>query len=129
MVKQKNKKGICTPAYLYFIISIISYFLIGVQNIGNENTYCVGLYKCNTENTLGVFIVNLLYILFWTWVLDTLCRAGYMSLSWFLFLLPFVLMFVLIAIFIISNGGGPDNTPKEVTMVNVEKYDGSSVPI
>jgi len=36
-------------------------------------------------------------------VLDTLCRAGYKKMSWFLVLFPIVLMFVLITMFLFVN--------------------------
>jgi hypothetical protein len=95
-------KTLCTPAHLYFLLSIISLIIIGIQNLGNVNKYCVGNFTCNVTNTLGVFIVKFLYVLFWTWVLNTLCRAGYKRLSWFIFLLPFIAMFVLIALMFLN---------------------------
>lgn len=91
-------KKLCTPAHVYFLISVVSLIIMGIQNLGNVNKYCVGNYECTVTNTLGVFIVKFLYVVFWTWVLNTLCRAGYKRLSWFIFLLPFISMFVLIAL-------------------------------
>jgi len=43
-----------------------------------------------------IFIVKIVYILFWTWVLNLICRAGVPILAWALVLIPFVLMFILI---------------------------------
>ena len=95
-------KKLCTPAHLYFLLSIISLIIMGIQNLGNINKYCVGNFTCNVTNTLGGFIVKFLYVLFWTWVLNTLCRAGYKRLSWFIFLIPFIAMFVLIALMFLN---------------------------
>lgn len=97
----KEIKKLCTPAHIYFLLSAISLVIIGLQNLGNTNKYCVGNYTCVVGNTIGVFLVKMLYVIFWTWVLNTLCRAGYTNLSWFLFLLPFISMFILIALMFI----------------------------
>jgi hypothetical protein len=99
MLKQLQK--LCTPAHLYFILSVISLVLMAIQNLGNTDKYCVGNYTCVVTSTLGVFLVKMIYVAFWTWVLNTLCRAGYTNLSWFVFLLPFIAMFILIALLII----------------------------
>lgn len=95
-------KKLCTPAHLYFLISVISLLIMAVQNLGNVNKYCVGNYECVVTSTLGVFAVKMLYVFFWTWILNVLCRAGYERLSWFVFLLPYVAMFVLIALMFLN---------------------------
>jgi hypothetical protein len=44
-----------------------------------------------------------LYILFWTWILNLMCRTGYASISWFLVVFPLVLFFVLIGLMMLSS--------------------------
>ena len=95
MLKQLRK--ICTPAYIYFIISFISLVIMGFQNLGNVRKYCVGKFECEVTSTLGIFIMKMLYVLFWTWMLNVFCRAGYKNIAWFILLLPFIVMFILIA--------------------------------
>ena len=90
----KNLKELCTPAMIYFVISIIGLTVILLQNLGNTNSYHVGSFSCRVPNTTLVFIVKIIYILFWTWVLNLICRDGYTVISWFLVLLPFILLFV-----------------------------------
>ena len=92
-----NIRNWCTPAYFYFIISVIAIFIMSVQNYGNTNVYCLGDYTCGVTSTFLIFIIKILYILFWTWILNLLCKNGYESVSWFLFLLPYVAMFIMIA--------------------------------
>ena len=87
---------LCTPAYLYFVISMIGLVIIAFQNLGNTTTYTIGSFSTIVPNTILIFTLKLLYIAFWTWVLNYLCRSGYSSVSWFLFLVPFILFFVLI---------------------------------
>lgn len=87
----------CTPAYFYFIISIFAIIIMTIQNFGNTNVYCLGDYTCGVTSTFLIFIIKMLYVLFWTWILNLLCKNGYESISWFLVLLPYVVMFILIA--------------------------------
>jgi hypothetical protein len=94
-------KNLCTPAYVYLVISIIAIFFMAIQNIGSENVYCIGTYSCDVYSTALIFIIKILYVLFWTWVLNLICRAGAPSVSWFFVLLPFVLFFILLAVFLI----------------------------
>lgn len=99
----KRFSKLCTPAMLYFVISIISFILMAFQNMsGDHHRYCLGTYSCQVENMPGIFIFKLIYILFWTWVLNVICKAGYTGISWFLVLLPFILLFVLLGIMMIT---------------------------
>jgi len=93
---------LCTPAHVYFIMSLISLIVMGLQNIGNVNKYCVGNFECRVTNTLGIFVIKMIYIVFWTWILNTLCRYGHKRISWFILLLPFIFMFILIALMFIK---------------------------
>ena len=90
----KDFKKLCSPAQLYLVLSIISFLFMAIQNIfaGKKGKYCVGMFSCKIPNLLVVFIVKVLYIAFWTIVLNSLCIAGYKQLSWFLVLLPFILL-------------------------------------
>jgi hypothetical protein len=102
MAKQpipKTIKELCTPAAIYFIISIVTLALIAFQNMGNTNKFCVGTYACDVPSTMIVFVIELVYILFFTWVLHLICKAGYKNISWLLLLLPYILFFVLLALF------------------------------
>lgn len=95
-------RNLCTPAYVYFVISVIALVVMLYQNVGNINKYCVGTQSCTVSSTAIIFIIKAIYILFWTWVLNLICRAGAHGIAWFLVLLPFVLMFVLISMLFIS---------------------------
>ena len=66
----KSIKELCTPAMLYFVISILALFVVLMQNLGNTNSYHVGSFSCRVPNTAVVFIVKLIYVLFWTYVLN-----------------------------------------------------------
>lgn len=93
-------KKLCTPAYVYLVISSIALIIMIIQNFGNTNIYCIGSYTCDVSSTAIIFIIKALYILLWTWILNLICKYGSPSISWFLVLLPFILFFVLIAFFL-----------------------------
>ena len=97
-------KNLCTPAMVYLIISIIALIPVMIQNISNRRKYCVGNYQCKVPSTINLFIAKGLYIIVWTFLLDYLCRKGYKQISWVIVLLPFVLMFVLMASMMLSKG-------------------------
>jgi hypothetical protein len=99
----KRLKDLCTPAVIYFIISIISLFIILLQNLSNTNSYNIGSYSCNVPNTAIIFVFKLVYILFCTYVLNLICKDGHTGLSWLLVLLPFILSFVIIGLMVLNN--------------------------
>jgi hypothetical protein len=102
MAFPKKLKELCTPSLIYFIISIISLVMIIFQNLGNNNSYNIGSFSCRVPNTILVFVVKLIYILFWTWILNLICKDGHTEISWLLILFPFILLFVIIGLIMIN---------------------------
>lgn len=102
MAFPRSVKDLCSPAALYFIVSIFALAMILLQNLGNSNSYHVGNFSCRVPNTLVIFIIKLIYILFWTWVLNLICKDGHTGISWLLVLFPFILFFVLIGMIMIN---------------------------
>jgi len=97
-------KKLCTPAYVYLVISVIAIIILMFQNGGNTDIYCVGNFECPVPDTAMVFLFNFLYIAFWTFVLDSICKAGHKSISWFLVVFPFILFFVLLGMMMLAQG-------------------------
>ena len=95
-------KDLCTPASLYFIISMIGLFIVLMQNLGYSDSYHVGSFSCRVPSTTAVFIVKLIYILFWTYILNLICKDGHVGVSWLLVLLPWILLFVIIGLLMIN---------------------------
>lgn len=87
---------LCKPSYVYFMISMIFLVIAVIQNIGNKYKYTLGSYSCNVPSCISVFIGKILYILFWTWVLNLMCKDGHSGIAWFLVLLPFIMLFVIL---------------------------------
>merc|ERR1712050_348024 len=100
----KDFKKLCTPASVYLFINVIIFMAIAIQNFGNTTQYCVGQYKCRVPNTFSMFLFKAVYILFWTFILNAICKAGYTEVSWFMVLLPIILLFIIIGIIILNSG-------------------------
>lgn len=92
---------LCTPAYVYFVVSLFAIALSAIQNIGNHNKYTVGMYSCWVPSCLAVFGFKAIYVLFWTWILNLMCKDGHRNIAWLLVLLPFILFFVVIGMLMI----------------------------
>ena len=93
--KLTTTKNLCTPAFIYFAVSIMGLILIIFNNLGNKNIYNLGTFSANVPNTTLIFVIKLIYILFWTWILNLICRDGHSGVAWALVLFPFVLIFLI----------------------------------
>ena len=71
----KSFAKLCTPAKIYFAIAVIA----AVFALFNGVTMMHTLWQ-------------LLFAFIWTFILGWLCDKGYTSISWFLVLLPYVLI-------------------------------------
>jgi hypothetical protein len=96
MAFPRSINELCTPAYIYFIISTIGIVLMAIQNLGNSTRYCLGSFACEVPSTILVFVVKILYVLFWSWILNLMCKDGHKNIAWFLVILPIVLFAVII---------------------------------
>lgn len=102
MAFPKTIKDLCTPALVYFVVSLVGIFISILQNLGNTKTYRLGAFSCNVASTLLIFLLKIVYVFFWTWILNLICKDGYTNISWFLVLFPFILLFVLLGMLMIS---------------------------
>ena len=71
----KDFSKLCTPAKIYFAIAVIA--------------AVVGLF--NGLSLMAAFW-NLVFAFIWTYVLGWLCNKGYTYISWFLVLLPYIII-------------------------------------
>jgi hypothetical protein len=92
---------LCTPSYVYFIISVLALTISVIQNIGNNKKYTLGMFSCRVPSCITIFIVKVIYIFFWTWILNLMCKDGHSGIAWFLVLLPFVLLFIIMGMVIV----------------------------
>lgn len=89
-------RSLCTPAFIFFVLSVLSLFVMLLDNIQNTNSYCFGNVTCKVANTSTIFIVEILFLVFWTWVLNFICSRGYTSVAWFILLFPYIVLFGLL---------------------------------
>ena len=89
---------LCAPAKLYLVLSAISIVAVLLQNLSAENLFCIGIYECSATVMAIVVALKLLYVVFWTWLLNLICKEGYSMVSWVLVLFPIVLFAFLLAV-------------------------------
>ncbi len=70
-----NFRYLCTPAKIYFAIAVIAAVFALLNGAG-----------------LMAIFMNLVFAFAWTFVLGWLCKKGMKTLSWFLVLLPYIIM-------------------------------------
>lgn len=75
MKKSKEFQKLCTPAKIYFVITL---FFCVMSLINNIPFFAV--------------LIKLFFALIWTYILSWLCKKGFTWVSWFLVLLPFIII-------------------------------------
>ena len=83
---------LCPPAYLYFVVSMV--FLIILVLFLNNGTIDLNNYSIDDTKPNVAFLVlfKAMFIVFWTWVLNFLCRSGQTNIAWVLFMFPFIVL-------------------------------------
>jgi hypothetical protein len=81
----KTIKNLCTPAYVYIFISAFAILFALFSGFG-----------------IVAVLTKAVFVIFWTYVLNMLCKKGYKNVSWFLVLLPY--FFILLG-FLQTNEG------------------------
>jgi hypothetical protein len=87
---------LCKPAKFYFILSVIIYLIVFIQNITTPGKFSLGFYTCDHKQTPMILIYHAFYILLWTFILNLICR-GSTTLSWVIVLFPFILSIFILA--------------------------------
>jgi len=90
-------KNICRPAMFYFVLSMSAVIFMALQNMTTGRSYCIGMQSCSSNSVTTLFLIKIVYILFWTWLLNIICASASETISWVLVFIPLVLMFVFIA--------------------------------
>lgn len=98
-------RALCLPSKIYFILGFVGIL--------------ISLFTPSVFDGLSVFIhiIHLVYVVFWTWVLNLICKAGYKWISWVLVLAPFILVFLLVALGLLKQGQSMDD-PQVVVLAN-----------
>jgi len=90
---------LCDPAMVYFGLACISILFGLIGRISFRSLMAKGIYA-----------------IIWTYILNFLCNKGYKTLSWFLVILPFVVMFGIIAL--VLDMGLPSHIQTQTVPVN-----------
>ena len=90
--------NLCLAAKLYLAISIIAVIIMSLQIFGTNQVFCIGTFHCDASAsyTPMIFMIKVFYIIFWTWILNIICRKVSPTVGLFIALVPFILFFFLI---------------------------------
>ena len=90
--------NLCPAAYFYLVISIIAIVVMRLNIFGTNQVFCLGTYNCDASisETSTVIWIKIVYVLFWTWVLNIVCRKITPEIAWLFALAPFLLFFFLL---------------------------------
>lgn len=96
----KPIQKLCVPAFAYLVLSTISFLSLLAQNLRDSKRFCMGRLSCQVPHVSLVLLGKVLYIAFWTWAINSLCKSGYKRLAWTLLFLPVILFFILATLLI-----------------------------
>jgi hypothetical protein len=71
----KSFDELCSPAKLYFILAVIACIAALVNGV-----------------KFGQVVINLIIAFIWTAILSWICGKGFTGVSWFLVLVPYIIM-------------------------------------
>ena len=74
---------LCMPAIVYLVLAVLSILMMILE-------------KFQVVATL----IKIIFVGFWTWILNLICSAGYEWLSWVLVLLPFIVMLIIMLVMV-----------------------------
>lgn len=93
--------NLCPPAIVYLAFSTIVLFLFVIQNVGNTHAYCLGVQECDVENNKTIMFVQVLYILLFTLILNSICSYVSPIFSWILVIIGILIFFISMGSFIV----------------------------
>jgi hypothetical protein len=95
MKLEKTIKNLFTPAYIYILVSAFAILFALFSGIG-----------------IFAVLIKAIFVIFWTYVLNMLCKNGYKNVSWFLVLLPY--FFILLRFLQTNEGFAQPLKPKSL---------------
>ena len=101
----KKISNLCSPAKVFLFIELLLVLTMTYQNWGySDYMLCFGDYTCDVDNKKILLIPKLLYIAFWTFILDLMCKNGYKNFAWMLLFLPVILFIIFMFLFMLLKG-------------------------
>jgi hypothetical protein len=81
-------KKLCTPALVYFMLSITSILLIIIFTLTNKKL------KSKRMMIINVLLIHFISVLFWSFILNLICKYVDIRVSWFLVIFPYLMSFL-----------------------------------
>jgi len=116
MFKQLKIKELCRPAKFYLYLSLLGLVLSLIQNKDNfsRSRYCCGTFSTNVPSVMLIFVFKIIYVAFWVYIINLICKDGKKTFAWLLVLFPFILLFVILGILMLTGSReGLENKEKD----------------
>ena len=78
-------KKLCTPALVYFMLSITSMLLLVIFTLTNKKL------RSKRLMIMNVLLIHFVTVLFWSFILNLICKYVDIRVSWFLVLFPYIM--------------------------------------
>lgn len=95
---------LCSPSLLFLVVSIVILVISFFQNISFRSSLSLGKVKNEIHMTAFVYLFVGIAIIFWTFLIDKMCKLGYKQVSWGLFVVPSCIIIGILALFIFMQG-------------------------
>jgi hypothetical protein len=95
--------SLCQPAIIYLALSSFITVLFFIQNVGNTRVYCLGQQECDVQNNTIILFIQILYIILFTLILNTVCDIVSPFFSWVIVIVGFLTYFISMGLFILYN--------------------------
>ena len=66
---------LCNPAIFYFVLGVVSILIL-----------------LAAKEPVLILMMQLVFVLLWTWILNLICVNGFTNFSWFLVISPYVIL-------------------------------------
>lgn len=95
---------LCSPSLLFLVVSIVILLISFFQNISFRSSLSLGKVKNEIHMTAFVYVLVGVAIIFWTFLIDKMCKLGYSKVSWGLFVVPTCVILGILALFVFMQG-------------------------
>ena len=84
---QKSYNSLCLPSKIYTTLAFVGLLFSIIM-----------MFKLGAFTLMSLFgiVLRIVFYLFWTWVLDSLCNNGYSMVSWILLGMPYFILIIAI---------------------------------
>lgn len=90
-------KKLCTPAYVYLLLAVISNVAFMIKYNQHYTDYCRGKKMCLLESVVALLLGEFFIAFLWLLIIQWMCNKGLPAISWILVALPYTSLLLYIS--------------------------------